>query len=93
MVLFSELAAFWARLNQFLHCPPKMKTLEVFTAAARKHRGLADPGSMFLKNPRTGRVYNTAVGGSTPRRDASAVTLQMFRVPALLKVSGIRQGN
>ena len=59
MVLFSELAPF-GPLDRFA-LPPENETLEVFQAAARKHRVWLIPGSMFLKNPEDGRVYNTAV--------------------------------
>ncbi|MGJ8627118.1 MAG: carbon-nitrogen hydrolase family protein [Sulfitobacter sp.] len=59
MVLFSELAPF-GPLDRFA-LPPENETLEQFQAAARKHRVWLIPGSMFLKNPEDGRVYNTAV--------------------------------
>jgi len=59
MVLFSELAAF-GPLDQYA-LPPENETLEQFQEAARKHRVWLIPGSMFLKNPEDGRVYNTAV--------------------------------
>ncbi len=59
MVLFSELAPF-GPLDRFA-LPQENETLEVFQAAARKHRVWLIPGSMFLKNPEDGRVYNTAV--------------------------------
>ena len=59
MVLFSELAAY-GPLDRFA-LPPENETLERFQAAARKHRVWLIPGSMFLKNPEDGRVYNTSV--------------------------------
>ncbi|MGC1498207.1 MAG: carbon-nitrogen hydrolase family protein [Sulfitobacter sp.] len=59
MVLFSELAPF-GPLDKFA-LPPENDALESFQAAARKHRVWLIPGSMFLKNPEDGRVYNTSV--------------------------------
>lgn len=59
MVLFSELAPY-GPLDRFA-LPPENETLEVFQEAARKHRVWLIPGSMFLKNPENGLVYNTAV--------------------------------
>lgn len=59
MVLFSELAPF-GPLDRFA-LPPENETLEKFQAAARKYRVWLIPGSMFLKDPVDGRVYNTAV--------------------------------
>ena len=59
MVLFSELTPF-GPLDRFA-LPPENETLEKFQAAALKHRVWLIPGSMFLKDPVDGRVYNTAV--------------------------------
>ena len=59
MVLFSELAPF-GPLDQFA-LPPENETLEIFQAAALKHRIWLIPGSLFLKDPEDGRVYNTSV--------------------------------
>ncbi len=59
MVLFSELAPF-GPLDRFA-LPPENETIELFQAAARKHRVWLIPGSMFLKHPEDGRVYNTSV--------------------------------
>ena len=59
MVLFSELSPF-GPLDQFT-LPPENETLERFQEAARKHKVWLIPGSMFLKDPEDGRVYNTAV--------------------------------
>ncbi|KIN65839.1 Carbon-nitrogen hydrolase [Sulfitobacter noctilucae] len=59
MVLFSELAPF-GPLDKFA-LPPENETIERFQAAAAKHRVWLIPGSMFLKDPKDGRVYNTSV--------------------------------
>ena len=59
MVLFSELAPF-GPLDRFA-LPPENETIEKFQEAARKHRVWLIPGSMFLKSPEDGRVYNTSV--------------------------------
>ncbi|MAM25219.1 MAG: carbon-nitrogen hydrolase family protein [Rhodobacteraceae bacterium] len=59
MVLFSELAPF-GPLDKFA-LPPENETIERFQEAARKHRVWLIPGSMFLKHPEDGRVYNTSV--------------------------------
>jgi predicted amidohydrolase len=59
MVLFSELAPF-GPLDQYA-LPPENETIERFQEAARKHRVWLIPGSMFLKHPEDGRVYNTSV--------------------------------
>ena len=59
MVLFSELAPF-GPLDRFA-LPPENETIEKFQEAARKHRVWLIPGSMFLKHPADGRIYNTSV--------------------------------
>ena len=59
MVLFSELAPF-GPLDRFA-LPPENDALERFRQAAARHRVWLIPGSLFLKNPEDGRVYNTAV--------------------------------
>ena len=59
MVLFSELAPF-GPLDRFA-LPPENEAIEQFQQAARKHRVWLIPGSMFLKSPEDGRVYNTSV--------------------------------
>ena len=59
MVLFSELAPF-GPLDRFA-LPPENETIGRFQEAARKHRVWLIPGSMFLKHPEDGRVYNTSV--------------------------------
>ena len=59
MVLFSELAPF-GPLDKFA-LPPENDTIEQFQQAAKKHRVWLVPGSMFLKNPADGRVYNTSL--------------------------------
>ncbi len=59
MVLFSELAPF-GPLDRFA-LPPENETIEKFQEAAAKHRVWLIPGSMFLKDPEDGRMYNTSV--------------------------------
>ncbi|AXI48324.1 carbon-nitrogen hydrolase family protein [Sulfitobacter sp. SK012] len=59
MVLFSELAPF-GPLDRYA-LPAENDTLEVFQAAARKHRVWLIPGSMFLRDAADGRIYNTSV--------------------------------
>lgn len=58
MVLFSELAPF-GPLDRFA-LPPENEALARFQQAARKHRVWLIPGSMFIKDPADGRVYNTS---------------------------------
>jgi predicted amidohydrolase len=59
MVLFSELAPY-GPLDRFA-LPPENETIERFQEAARKHGVWLIPGSMFLKHPEDGRVYNTSL--------------------------------
>ena len=59
MVLFSELAPY-GPLDRFAQ-PPENEALDQFCTAARKHRVWLIPGSMFLRDPETGLVYNTSV--------------------------------
>jgi len=59
MVLFSELAPF-GPLDRFA-LPPQNESLDRFCAAAKKHRVWLIPGSMFLKSPEDGQIYNTSV--------------------------------
>ncbi|SMY10115.1 carbon-nitrogen hydrolase family protein [Flavimaricola marinus] len=59
MVLFSELAPF-GPLEQY-KLPPENDVIEVFQAAAVKHKIWLIPGSMFLTHPEDGRVYNTSL--------------------------------
>ena len=59
MVLFSELAPY-GPLDKFAQAPQN-DALDTFCEAARKHRVWLIPGSMFLRDPETGMVFNTAV--------------------------------
>jgi predicted amidohydrolase len=59
MVLFSELAPY-GPLERFAQNPHN-EALEVFCIAARRHRVWLIPGSMFLRDPETGKVFNTSV--------------------------------
>ncbi len=59
MVLFSELAPF-GPLDRFA-LPPENDVIEKFQAAAKKHRVWLIPGSMFLRAPEDGQIYNTSV--------------------------------
>lgn len=59
MVLFSELAPY-GPLDRFAQ-PPQNDALDTFCEAARKHRVWLIPGSMFLRDPETGLIFNTSV--------------------------------
>ncbi|WP_461496317.1 carbon-nitrogen hydrolase family protein, partial [Pyruvatibacter sp.] len=59
MVLFSELAPY-GPLDKFAQAPQN-EALDTFCEAARKHRVWLIPGSMFLRDPETGLVFNTSV--------------------------------
>jgi deaminated glutathione amidase len=59
MVLFSELAPY-GPLDRYA-LPPENEAIEQFRAAAIKHRVWLIPGSMFLKDPADGRIYNTSM--------------------------------
>jgi len=76
MVLFSELAPF-GPLDQFA-LPPEMKRLRCFRLLHASTVFWLIPGSMFLKNPEDGRVYNTAVV-INPEARSSAVTPKCSR--------------
>ena len=58
MVLFSELAPF-GPLDRFA-LDPENEALDKFQQAARKYQVWLVPGSMFIRNPEDGRIYNTS---------------------------------
>lgn len=59
MVLFSELAPY-GPLDRFAQ-PPQNEALDTFCAAARKYRVWLIPGSMFLRDETSGKLFNTSV--------------------------------
>ena len=59
MVLFSELAPY-GPLDRFAQAPQN-EALDTFCKAARKHRVWLIPGSMLLRDPETGLIFNTSV--------------------------------
>ena len=59
MVLFSELAPY-GPLDRFAQAPEN-EALDTFCAAARKYRVWLIPGSMFLRDPESGLIFNTSV--------------------------------
>ncbi|MFD2741436.1 carbon-nitrogen hydrolase family protein [Sulfitobacter aestuarii] len=88
MVLFSELAPF-GPLDRFA-LPPENETIERFQEAARRHRVWLIPGSMFLKNPQDGLIYNTSLvidpAGEVIRRYAKMFPFRPYE-------AGIAAGN